>query len=103
MSGSERRPLARVDSSLGDNPLSTVDEVLEDTFFRKEPVLTKGPPKVKPTHYKVISISLYQEDLSKLDEMVKTLKEMGHTKASRSQLIRFALDSVKLEGLPKGY
>jgi hypothetical protein len=34
---------------------------------------------------------------------VKALKERGHTKANRSSLIRFALDQVDIEKMPRGY
>ncbi len=57
----------------------------------------------RPTHYEVICISLYKEDLARLDAKVATLKESGHRKMSRSALIRYALDHVDLEGLPKAY
>lgn len=57
----------------------------------------------RPTHYEVICISLYKEDLARLDAKVASLKESGHRKMSRSALIRYALDQVDLEGLPKAY
>lgn len=57
----------------------------------------------RPTHYEVICISLYKEDLARLDAKVATLKESGHRKMSRSALIRYALDHVDLEALPKAY
>jgi hypothetical protein len=56
----------------------------------------------KPTHYKVICISMYTKDLEKLDEMVEELKKKGLTKANRSALIRAALDQVDLTRVPKG-
>jgi hypothetical protein len=56
----------------------------------------------KPTHYKVICISMYTEDLKRLDNMVDTLKARGLTKANRSALIRYALGEVNLESVPKG-
>ncbi len=88
---------------LGHDPLSA-DAVLERTFYQDErpvaPVAVKPP---KPTHYKVVSISLYQEDIEKLEAMVAELKRRGHTKANKSQLIRFALDTVNLDALPKSY
>jgi hypothetical protein len=63
-----------------------------------------GPrtPGDRPTHYKVICISMYTDDLERLDEMVQTLKTRGLTKANRSALIRYALGSVKLDEVPKG-
>ena len=82
-----------------------VGEVLQDTFYKAP---TKARPKrklkaEKPTHYEVICISLYKEDLKRLDAMVSSLKERGHRKMSRSGLIRFALDHVDLDSLPRSY
>lgn len=53
-------------------------------------------------HYKVICISLYNEDLARLDQMVDQLKERGFTKANRSALIRAALDQVDLSKIRRG-
>ena len=47
------------------------------------------------THYKVICISLYNEDLRRLDEKVEQLKKRGVRRASRSALIRHALDCIE--------
>jgi hypothetical protein len=81
-----------------------VDGVLRGSFYvpsseRRE----KSAPRAdKPTHYKVICISMYTDDLERLDEMVENLKARGLTKANRSALIRYALANVKLEEVPKG-
>jgi hypothetical protein len=81
-----------------------VDGVLRGSFYvptseRRE----KSAPRAdKPTHYKVICISMYTDDLERLDEMVETLKARGLTKANRSALIRYALSNVKLDEVPKG-
>jgi hypothetical protein len=56
----------------------------------------------KPTHYKVICISMYTKDLKRLDEMVDSLKARGMTKANRSALIRYALNGVDLDNVPQG-
>jgi hypothetical protein len=56
----------------------------------------------KPTHYKVICISMYTKDLERLDALVDELKARGLTKASRSALIRAALDQVDLDKVPRG-
>ena len=56
----------------------------------------------KPSHYKVICISMYTEDLKRLDRMVEELKSRGLTKANRSALIRYALGEVDLDRVPKG-
>src|SRR4051812_13339336 len=58
--------------------------------------------KPKPTHYKVICISMYTKDLERLDELVEMLKERGITKANRSALIRVALEQLDLEKVPRG-
>ncbi len=55
----------------------------------------------KPTHYKVICISMYIDALVQLDEMVCWLKTRGHTKANRSALIRHALRTVDLDSFPR--
>ena len=85
-------------------------EVLRDTFYQPERASERVPvprgrrrAKPKPAHYDVICISLYTEDLARLDAKVEELKERGHRKMSRSALIRFALDTCDLESLPKGY
>ena len=66
-----------------------------------------GPPQPaerapKPAHYKVICISLYNDDLQRLDAMVDSLKARGMTKANRSALIRYALSQVDLDSVPRG-
>lgn len=56
--------------------------------------------KSKPEHYKVVCISLYKEDISKLNSMVAELKRRGHSKANKSQLIRAALEQLDLSRIP---
>ncbi len=89
---------------LGEDPLSA-DDVLDRAFFREdraEDDATK-PRAKKPTHYKVVSISLYTEDIERLEALVAELKRRGHRRANKSQLIRFALDTVDIDDLPRGY
>ena len=62
----------------------------------------EAKPEGKPVHYKVICISMYMDDLKRLDGMVESLKARGLTKANRSALIRYALSGVNLEQVPKG-
>ena len=45
---------------------------------------------------------MYTEDLGRLDAMVEKLKARGLTKANRSALIRYALEHVDLDKVPKG-
>jgi hypothetical protein len=81
-----------------------VDGVLTSSFYASPRPLTaaRAARESKPTHYKVICISLYTEDLERLDAMVDALKARGLTKANRSALIRYALAGVNLESVPKG-
>ena len=85
---------------------SEVEGVLSSTFYVPEgtgrAALRAPAREEKPTHYKVICISMYTEDLKRLDNMVDTLKARGLTKANRSALIRYALGAVDLDSVPKG-
>jgi hypothetical protein len=68
---SDERDERKVTEGLGDNPLST-DDLLRDAFYA-EPrsgrppgsERASGAGKPKPTHYKVISISIYRDDLDR--------------------------------------
>jgi hypothetical protein len=82
-----------------------VEGVLSSTFYapvRQETVVEPASSTDKPLHYKVICISMYTEDLKRLDGMVDALKSRGLTKANRSALIRYALGAVDVERVPKG-
>ena len=85
---------------------SEVDGVLSSNFYSNKPPPAAAQPVArrnqKPTHYKVICISLYNDDLRRLDAMVDSLKARGMTKANRSALIRYALGEVDLESVPRG-
>lgn len=56
----------------------------------------------KPAHYKIICISLYTDDMARLDAAVAMLKARGHTRASRSSGLRGALLQVDLAEVPRG-
>jgi hypothetical protein len=83
-----------------------IDGVLGGSFYSPQGREQRSPtPRAageRPTHYKVICISMYTDDLERLDEMVQNLKSRGLTKANRSALIRYALAAVKLDEVPKG-
>lgn len=84
-----------------------VQGVLSGSFYTPEeaPSSRSRPAKnitSKPDHYRVICISIYTEDLGRLDAMVEKLKARGLTKANRSALIRYALEQVDIEKVPKG-
>jgi len=111
----QRQPMERVGKRLmGDDPLAA-DAILE-RFYKPvadAPPVNDGtaaaspmaaPTKTtKPTHYKVVCISLYNQDIEHLERMVAELKRRGHTKANKSQLIRAALAQVDLGKIPKAF
>jgi hypothetical protein len=80
------------------------DDAGSGTFFRPQNDGGDAAQKrdAKPSHYKVICISMYTNDLRRLDTMVEALKARGLTKANRSALIRYALAEVDLDRVPKG-
>jgi hypothetical protein len=83
-----------------------VQGVLSGSFYTPASGVMKKAPAAKnaekPTHYKVICISMYTKDLERLDQLVEELKARGMTKANRSALIRVALDMLDLEKVPRG-
>jgi hypothetical protein len=81
-----------------------VQGVLSGAFYQAPPESKTVPAaeKAKPTHYKVICISMYTKDLDRLDELVEQLKGRGITKANRSALIRVALEQLDLDKVPRG-
>ena len=101
----KRREAAGVRGVLEEDEVSAV---LRDRFYGdKAGKRNRAQPKKarvkKPDHYDVICISLYKEDLAQLDKMVAKLKKQGHRRISRSALIRFALDQVDIEDVPRAY
>jgi len=85
-----------------------VQGVLNGSFYQVPPESARmlkaerDVTKAKPTHYKVICISMYTKDLDQLDELVEKLKARGMTKANRSALIRVALEQLDLDKVPRG-
>jgi hypothetical protein len=87
---------------LGHDPLSDTDTILSEEYYgrRTTPGAPAATKKPRPTHYKVICISMYMRDIADLDAKVAELKRRGWTKASKSQLIRLALAQIDLDKLP---
>ncbi|GAB4564239.1 MAG: hypothetical protein Tsb0020_14190 [Haliangiales bacterium] len=94
--------------SLNHDPLSETDAIMSQDFYaggdsepaRAAPTRRKRPTKPKPTHYKVICISMYTRDIENLENKVQELKQRGYTKANKSQLIRMALNQLDIDKLP---
>ena len=81
---------------------SVVDEpVVGRPVKVMEPAVARRIPATKPQHYKIVSISLYNEDIERLNNMVRELKRRGHYKANKSQLIRHALARLDLDEIPR--
>ena len=53
-----------------------------------------SPRAARPTHYKIVCLSIYTTDLSELDRKVDALKQLGWSRANRSHLIRIALSRL---------
>ncbi|HET6345670.1 MAG TPA: hypothetical protein VFH51_12110 [Myxococcota bacterium] len=97
------KPRTKVREAM-DNPLEGEDLLLDAMFGETPAPTTPGrvrPPVGKPEHYKVVSISLYVEDIERLNAYVRELKRRGHYKANKSQIIRQALAQLDLDRVPK--
>lgn len=87
------------------DPLSDADAILSEEYYgrRRAPTqegdLAPRRGAAKPTHYKVICISMYNRDIEELEAKVAELKRRGWTKANKSQLIRLALSQIDLDKL----
>jgi hypothetical protein len=91
------------DKLLAHDPLAEAELILREDFYgRGDPASSrrKAEAAPRPTHYKVICISMYTRDLEELDAKVAELKRRGWTKANKSQLIRLALAQLDLDKLP---
>lgn len=98
------------DKLMAHDPLSDADAILSEEYYGRRARADAAAPgpgpgrraassQVKPTHYKVICISMYTRDIEELEAKVAELKRRGWTKASKSQLIRIALAQVDLDKL----
>ena len=96
------------DKLMAHDPLSDADAILTEEYYGRRPreIDAEAAPRrrspnghAKPTHYKVICISMYTRDIEELEAKVAELKRRGWTKASKSQLIRLALSQVDLDKL----
>ena len=88
------------------DPLSDADAILSEEYYGRRAAGDEQPRAKKraatgprPTHYKVICISMYTRDIEELEAKVAELKRRGWTKANKSQLIRLALSQIDLDKL----
>ncbi len=88
--------------ALADDPLSG-EQLLLDSLFgdARRPAAERPQAVAKPQHYKIVSISLYNEDIERLEGLVRELRRRGHYKANKSQVIRQALAQLDLDRVAK--
>jgi hypothetical protein len=87
------------------DPLSETEAILRQDFYgvgSEPPAPRRATERARPrpTHYKVVCISLYTKDIEALETTVAELKRRGYTKANKSQLIRYALAQLDIDKLP---
>ena len=98
----------RDDKLMAHDPLSDADAILSEEYYGRRPAASPPPERrrpagakpPRPTHYKVICISMYTRDIEELEAKVAELKRRGWTKANKSQLIRLALSQIDIDKLP---
>ncbi len=91
------------EKTMAHDPLSDADTILSEEYYGRRRIdanVPAGRRVEKPTHYKVICISMYTRDIEELEAKVAELKRRGWTKANKSQLIRLALSQLDLDKLP---
>lgn len=93
------------EKSMGHDPLAEAESILREDFYGRRGDEAQASTVARrrdqrPTHYKVICISMYTRDLEELESKVAELKRRGWTKANKSHLIRLALSQLDLEKLP---
>jgi hypothetical protein len=103
---SAKAPKPALPRAMGANPLEGEQLLLDALYGQRAPstkpdIIKDAPQRPKPEHYRVVSISLYVEDIERLEQMVQELKRRGHHKANKSQLIRQALAQVDLDRIIK--
>lgn len=95
------------DKLMAHDPLSDTDSILSEEYYGRRArsdaataaAAVSPSRQPRPTHYKVICISMYTRDIEELEAKVAELKRRGWTKANKSQLIRLALSQIDLDKL----
>jgi hypothetical protein len=100
--------------ALGDDVLGEIqssEAIMRKHFYRKseeaapEPQLplTGNAGEEEDARFRRVNISLFPEDIELLNEMVRTLRKRGYRRVSKSQIIRYALQTADLEKMPQSY
>lgn len=83
-----------------DDEETAVEEFFTPQTNTRRRVTRRRPANAKPTHYKVVSVSLYTEDQERLAALVAELKKRGYSRANKSLVIREALRQIDLDQVP---
>jgi hypothetical protein len=91
--------------ALAENPLEG-EQLLLDVMFgtrsrRHAKAVVAAPEAEKALNYRVVSISLYNEDIDRLERLTEELKRRGHHRVNKSQVIRYALAQIDLDKIPR--
>jgi hypothetical protein len=104
-----KRP-ALGDDVLGE--LASPEAIMRKHFYRKSEEAAAPEPHLPPAddgeededaRFRRVNISLFPEDIELLNEMVRTLRKRGYRRVSKSQIIRYALQTADLEKMPQSY
>jgi hypothetical protein len=104
-----KRP-ALGDDVLGE--LASPEAIMRKHFYRKSEAAAAPEPHLPPAddgeededaRFRRVNISLFPEDIELLNEMVRTLRKRGYRRVSKSQIIRYALQTADLEKMPQSY
>lgn len=98
----DREPEDEVGAITGlfDDEETAVEEFFTPRDGRIRRAARRRLQKPKPTHYKVVSISLYTEDQKRLADLVAELKKRGYSRANKSLVVREALRQIDLDLVP---
>jgi hypothetical protein len=82
-------------------PLATTSTTTTTSTPAKRPRARGRQPLPDGRTFRLVTFSFYEEDVARLDALLKAARQKGHRKASRSQIVRLALRHVDLDGLPE--
>jgi hypothetical protein len=98
--------------ALGDDVLGEIpspEAIMRQHFYRKSEETAEPESRLPPVDeeeeagFRRVNISLFPEDIELLNEMVRTLRKRGYRRVSKSQIIRYALQTVDLGKMPQSY
>jgi hypothetical protein len=92
--------------------ISSPEAIMRKHFYRKSGEAAAPELQLPPTEdveeeedarFRRVNISLFPEDIELLNKMVRTLRKRGYRRVSKSQIIRYALQTTNLEKMPQSY